>query len=221
MNTLTTTIVLTAAATCAAASFAEPIEGIYTDLPGCDDHGFLQAVEEFGDPSVFASDEAIDHAATFTDLSACTMTDNPDEPNALVVMTNLTGRFLSDLFYVGDPETRLSNVDGVGEGGGSPGISGLAFRIDSIGANRPLVFESLTPDGIFEPGETWQFIVQDYGNLLGLAPDSFFSIGMAGDSTAIVQSSAASIVRMVPAPGTLALLGGSLAFARRRRTGGE
>lgn len=217
MNTLTTTIVLAAAAGLTASALADPIEGVYTDVPGCDDHGTLNAVEEFGDPSVFGPTQWIDHASTFTDLSACTMSDNPDEPNALVVMTNLTGRFLTDLFYVGDPETRLSNVDGVGEGGGTPGISGLAFRIDSIGANRPLVFESITADGVFEPGETWQFIVQDYGNLLGLAPDSFFSIGMAGDSTAIVQSSAASIVTMIPAPGTLALLAGGLGLARRRR----
>lgn len=197
---------------------ADPIDGVYNDIPGCDDHGTQRAVEEFGDPSVFQPSQWIDHVATFTDLSACAATDSPNVPNALVVMTNLTDRLLDNLWYVGDPETRFSNVDGVGEGAGSPGVTGLAFRIDALGMNRNLVFESLTPDGIFEPGETWQFIVQDFASPIGLGPDSFFSIGMAGDSTAIIQNSAASIVRMVPTPASASLMAlGGLAALRRRR----
>ncbi|MFI4893535.1 MAG: hypothetical protein ACIAQ0_08905 [Phycisphaerales bacterium JB058] len=211
---LTSALALAAMAGVAA---AEPIDGGYFDVPFCDDHGPQTAVEEFGDASVFAPDETIDHVATFTQQVACPMTDNPDIPNALVVMTNLTGRFLDNLYYVGDQETSFSNVDGNGFGAGSPDILGRAFRIDGIGSNRNLVFESMTPDGIFEPGETWQFIVQDYSNALGLAPDSFTSIGMAGDSFAIINTSAASVVRMVPAPASsvLGLMG--LALLRRRR----
>jgi len=211
---LTSALALAAMAGVAA---AEPIDGGYFDVPFCDDHGPQTAVEEFGDASVFAPDETIDHVATFTQQVACPMTDNPDIPNALVVMTNLTGRFLDNLYYVGDQETSFSNVDGNGFGAGSPDILGRAFRIDGIGSNRNLVFESMTPDGIFEPGETWQFIVQDYSNALGLTPDSFTSIGMAGDSFAIINTSAASVVRMVPAPASsvLGLMG--LALLRRRR----
>ena len=128
---------------------AEPIDGGYFDVPFCDDHGPQTAVEEFGDASVFAPDETIDHVATFTQQVACPMTDNPDIPNALVVMTNLTGRFLDNLYYVGDQETSFSNVDGNGFGAGSPDILGRAFLIDGIGSNRNRVFESMTPDGIF------------------------------------------------------------------------
>lgn len=216
MNTLTSTIVLSAAAAMTASALADPIDGNYLDLPGCDDHGPLTAVEEFGDPTAFEPSQHIGHASTFTDLSACSMTDDPTKPNALVLITNLTSRTLDNLFYVGDPETRFSNVDGEGYGAGTPTIPGLAFRIDSVGMNKNLIFESGTFNGLLEPGETWQFIVQDYENAAGVAPDLFFSVGMAGDSIAIANSSA-SIVRMVPAPGSLALLGAGLAFARRRR----
>lgn len=212
-RTTNTALTLSLALFCGSA-LAEPIDGSYFDLPNCDDHGPLQAVEESGDPLVFAPDEAIAHASTFTQSPACPLTDDPTMPNALVVMTNLTGRFLDNLFYVGDIDTTFSNFDGGAFGAATPGVVGHAFRIDRLGVNRNLAFESLTPDGIFEPGETWHFIVQDYTNAAGLAPDSFFSIGMAGDSLAHPGSSA-SIVRMVPAPASsvLALMG--LAMLRR------
>lgn len=216
-NSARTALVLSFIAAAGLAS-AEPITGIYFDTPGCDDHGFQNAVEEFGDATVFAPDETIDHVSTFTNQSACTITDSPNIPNALVVITNLTGRFLDNLYYVADQSTSFSNIDGEAAGGGSPGIRTAAFRIDSIGANRPLVFESISADGILEPGETWQFIVQDYGNAAGFAPDDFYSIGMAGDSPDFgILDSSASIVRMVPAPasGVLALTG-LLALRRRR-----
>lgn len=214
-RTTNTALTLSLALICGSA-LAEPIDGSYFDLPNCDDHGPLQAVEEFGDPLLFAPDEAISHASTFTQSPACPLTDDPTMPNALVVMTNLTGRFLDNLFYVGDIDTTFSNFDGGAFGAGTPGVVGHAFRIDRLGANRNLAFESLTLDGIFEPGETWHFIVQDYSNAAGLAPDSFFSIGMAGDSI-VFPGSSASIVRMVPTPGSavLGLLG--LAMLRRRR----
>lgn len=210
-------IALSTLALIAAAASADPIDGIYYDLPGCDDHGPLTAVEEFGDPSAFSPTQWIDHAATFTDLSACAMTDDPTKPNALVVITNLTSRTLDNLFYVGDPEVRFSNVDGEGVGAGTPTIPGLAFRIDSFGMNKNLIFESGVFNGLLEPGETWQFIVQDFESASGTGPDLFYSVGMAGDSIGITNSSA-SIVRMVPTPGSVALIGlGGLAAARRRR----
>jgi len=197
-------------------ALAEPISGSYFDLPNCDDHGPQTAVEEFGDPLVFAPDEAIAHSFSFTQTPACPMTDNTAMPNALVSMTNLTGRFLDNLYYVGDPETAFSNFDGGAFGAATLGIVGHAFRIDTLGMNRNLVFESMTFDGIFEPGETWEFIVQDYSNAAGLPPDAFFSIGMAGDSLTDPTSSA-SIVRMVPTPGSTVLGLMGLALLRRKR----
>ncbi|MEM9166459.1 MAG: PEP-CTERM sorting domain-containing protein [Planctomycetota bacterium] len=215
-GTIRATLAIAAMTSLAGAAAADPIDGDYSDTPLCDNHGPLQAVEEFGNPSAFQPSQWIEHAFTITDETACSVTDDPTMPNALVQITNLTSRTLDNLFYVGDPETRFSNVDGNGFGAGTPSVPGLAFRIDSVGANQNLIFESGTFNGLFEPGETWQFIVQDFENAAGTTPDLFFSVGMAGDSIGITNSSA-SIVRMVPSPGTAALAGLGLAFAGRRR----
>ncbi len=219
--TRTTTAALALALT-AGFAHAEPIDGTYFDLPGCDNHGTRQVVEEFGDASVFAPDETFDHVSTLgINFSACPPMDDPSIPNALVVVTNLTGRFLSDLYYVADEGTTFSNIDGAGFGAGSPTIRTPAFRIDSFGLNRPLLAESMTPDGIFEPGETWEFIVQDYGNALGLPADAFFSIGMSGDSpftgAGVVESSASIVRTVIPAPASSLLGLTGLALMRRRR----
>lgn len=204
----------------AGTAVAEPVDGTYFDMPGCDDHGPQQFVEEFGDSSAFAPDEVFDHASTFTNLSACVATDSPSIPNALVQITNLTGRFLQDLYYVADEGTSFSNIDGGAFGAGSPAIRTPAFRIDEMGMNQNLVFESMTFDGILEPGETWQFIVQDYGNAAGLAPDAFFSVGLAGDSpfAGTVESSASIVRTEIPAPASSLIALSGLAMLRRRRS---
>ena len=219
MNTKTRTALTIAFASLAGIAAAEPVDGGYFDQPTCDNHGPQIFQEEFGDPSVFASDEAFAHAATFTNLSACVMTDSPTIPNALVQITNLTGRFLEDLYYVADEGTTFSNIDGGAFGAGSPTVRTPAFRIDELGMNQNLVFESMTFDGILEPGETWQFIVQDYGNAAGLAPDAFFSVGLAGDSPnfGIVDSSASIVSTNIPAPASAVLGLMGLSLLRRKR----
>lgn len=219
MNTTTRTALTLALFAAAGTTNADLVDGTYFDMPGCDNHGPQTFVEEFGDPSVFAPEEHIAHASTFTNLSACTMTDSPSIPNALVQITNLTGRYLQDLYYVADEGTTFSNIDGGAFGAGSPAVRTPAFRIDELGMNQNLVFESMTFDGILEPGETWQFIVQDYGNAAGLSPDAFFSVGLAGDSPNFgAQDSSASIVTtQVPAPASAVLGLTGLALMRRRR----
>ena len=128
MNTTTRTALTLAAASLAGIAAAEPVDGGYFDQPTCDNHGPQTFQEEFGDPSIFAPDEAFAHAATFTNLSACTATDSPSIPNALVQITNLTGRFLEDLYYVADEGTTFSNIDGGAFGAGSPSVRTPAFR---------------------------------------------------------------------------------------------
>jgi hypothetical protein len=89
--------------------------------------------------------------------------------------------------------------------------------IDSVGNNQPLVFESGTANGIFEPGESWTFHVQDYVPATnGLAADSFFSPGVVG---AVNSDAFTSIVAIpIPEPSTWALsMLGILALMRRRR----
>jgi len=210
-----------AAASISSVALANPVDGTYMDGPDCDNHGPLEAYEELGNGALFPIDELIDATATITDLTACAMTDDTSMLNALVTMTNLSGRDWTDLFYVADPETRFSNVDGRATTGPIPGAVPIftdAFRIDSVGMNRPLIAESILADGVFQDGETWEFIVQDFDNLSGFGPADLSSLDFGSGST--TNFSAASIIafRQIPAPGAAALLGlAGLSAARRRR----
>lgn len=196
---------------------ANPVDGEYSDGPRCDNHGFLRAIEELGEGPLFPQDELISTVWTLTQEPACPRSDNIDIPNALVEMTNLSGRYWRNLFYVADPETTLTNEDGLAMSYAAPGVMTQAFRIDALGANRNLVFESMAADGVFEPGETWAFIIQDYGNAAGLPP-AFGSLDFAGASGGDSLSTGSVVQFVIPAPGTLALLSaGGLAAARRRR----
>ena len=206
----------------AGVAVANPVSGTYFDTPGCDDHGPLFAYEELGTAPFFPVDELIVATHTFVSLVPCPPM-HAGLPSALVVMTNLSGRDWENLFYVANPETSLTNVDGLAFSAAAPAVPGLAFRIDSVGLNRPLISESFAADGIFSAGETWEFLIQDYTNLLGIPPDALGSLDFAGASTLVpgTPPSSGSIVAMqVPAPGVLGLIGlGGLTLLRRNRSG--
>ncbi len=115
----------------------------------------------------------------------------------------MTVHDFAGLVYVADPETDLSNWD---EWVGNQGKSDWekAFAIDWGGENTPLVFESMTQDGIFESGEVWEFVLQDWSNSLGGPGDDFSSVGIAGDSTGWPPSTGSIIA--IPEPATAMLL---------------
>lgn len=221
-----TTLALTGAialAMSAGAALGNPVQGRYLDGPLCDNHGPQFAIEELGNMPLFPTNEWIDSSSTFTQQVACPMTDNPAIPNALIVMTNMTTTTWQDLYYVADPETTFSNVDGRAESFAAAGIFTDAMRIDAVGVNRNLISESIIADGLFQPGETWRFIVQDYANLLGAPAGSFTSLDFAGASAGpgvpgIVPSSGSIVQMVVPSPATVSLAGvGVVAALRRRR----
>jgi hypothetical protein len=205
----------------AAAMIATAANGVVITInpfetPNCDPLIIPNVVHELGIAPLFPPDELIMTVSTFTDQSACPMSDNPNVPNVLVVMTNLTPTFWHELHYVGDagpngPETFLTNDDGLITGG-------LAFRIDTVGVNTPLVFESIAGDMIFAPGEIWHFIIQDYGNIFGLSPAAMGSIGVGFGSGGDTISSGSIVALEVPSPGSLALLAiSAITLYRRRR----
>ena len=77
-----------------------------------------------------------------------------------VAMQNLTALSYDKVWYVADtPETSLSNWDEwVGQVGFAPGE---AFKIDATGVNTPLVYESMIADGVWQPNEVWEFVIQE------------------------------------------------------------
>ena len=178
-------------------------------------------VHELG--NLFPQDEAISsQQGTPSEHRPCLV--NPDDvqiPNPLVFMTNLGSVTWTDVWYVADLETSLENYDGKINGG-------YAFKIDNIGNNTPLVYESITYDNIFEPGEQWGFVIQDYYNTLSLAPEllgsqgvgAFSGAGLTGASTDGIRLSSGSIIA-IPAPGAILLgsLGvGLVGWLRRKKT---
>jgi hypothetical protein len=171
----------------------------------------------------FPEDERISAFAIQGHMPACHHSDDPDRLDSIVSITNLTSpkRSFSQLWYVANPNVYLSNYDGyVGQLGFEDAGTGLAFRIDGEGHNRPLLAESGNANGIFEPGETWKFVIQDYDSgSLGIDAAGLASIGVAGGSLMGGNSSGSIIGIPVPEPTSLALLAiGLVAPLLRRRS---
>ena len=187
------------------------------ETPDCDPLMNLTLVDELGLPAVFPAGERIDAFATQTTISACPPMDSPNLPNALIRMTNLNPFSFTDVHYVADPAalgaagTTISNFDGLVN-------AGQAFRIDNVGVNKPLLSESINPNLLFEPGEVWRFIIDDYVNTAGFGPDAFFSIGVGAASPG--GPSSGSIIALIPEPASLGLAALVVPALLRRRARG-
>jgi hypothetical protein len=147
-------------------------------------------------------------------------TDSNAFPNQRVTITNLNAIAFTDLWYVANLQTNVANYDGLINGA-------LAFKIDSVGLNIPLISESILADGIFAPGETWIFVIADYLNNSAFPnptppPNLFGAIGVPSAGTNGAGShdgSTGSIIGLpVPEPGTgLLVIAGLLGLAGYRK----
>jgi len=117
-------------------------------------------------------------------------------PEVIVSMTNLTPHTWGEVWYFGDkgPGTAglslLSNVDGIDSG------LNLVFKIDSVGANKPLISESSIVDDKWQPGETWEFVIQDYSLSVATAAD-FGTLLVGAGSASFIDGSTASILALI------------------------
>ena len=173
-----------------ALSFPVGIGGA-VDTPTCDTLDMPSGTyEELG--TVHPTDElisAVDLGVTL--LVACPATNDGSSPNVLVSMTNLTPHTWGDVWYFGDPGTALlNNVDGIDSG------INLIFKIDSVGANTPLISEDFIVDDKWQPGETWEFVIQGYSGTPGTAAE-FSSLFVGTGSAAGPGPSTGSILALI------------------------
>ena len=191
-----------------------------------DDWSISGWAHELGNEPTFPEDERIESwEVPWGGWIPCP-TDYKDGVVVQVAMRNLTGRtfYEGEVFYVADAGTSLSNWDEwVGQVDFDPGQAFMIDRRAALGGqwgqkNTPLVAESFIMDGIWQPGEIWQFVIQDYTSSWNGSPADFGSLGIGGASGGGLSTG--SIV-IIPEPGTamLLLLGGwLLAFGTRRRS---
>jgi hypothetical protein len=132
--------------------------------------------------------------------------DSPFAANIGLAITNINPFDFSEVWYVANNPngTNISNLDGAITVGGLETYQ--AFRIDKVGVNKPLISESLFNDGIFNSGETWVFLLQDYSNnqIPGLSANLLGAPGVGG---ILGDGSTGSIIAVIaPEPGTAGLL---------------
>ena len=214
--TITSLYVLAALMFCASPVMAYIID-VYTEPdPIQDDWQLRGEVDELGNQ--FPPDEMIDSMVVMWQGHVpC-----PKEFQEFAVQVRIINRThmtFPELYYVADLEsTTLTNYD---EWVGQVNAAGivtqpwLAFKIDAVGENTPLVYED-RPNGLFEPGEAWEFVIQDYRNIFGLSPAAYRSVGSIAALSSHDGFSSGSII--TPEPTTIVLLGlGSLVCLRKRK----
>lgn len=196
--------------------YALPTKVAFINTPQCDPLFIPTNVDEIGDPFNFPPDEALTHSDLGqSPVIPCPPTNIPTLSEALVSITNATvpARDFAEVWYVADKDTSITNFDGEANDIAFFPPGQEAFRIDRLvsdplGIHHPLIFESGVQNGIWEAGETWHFVLQDYVNALGLAPDAITSRGVGDASVDLAGfvASSGSIIAIVPEPGTCMLL---------------
>ncbi|CAN5587715.1 hypothetical protein BH09PLA1_BH09PLA1_21340 [soil metagenome] len=200
---------------------ANPVAGKFVNDARGDTLADLMLTREIGDVLLFPAADAIayhDHRASFP----VGVADDGIANDWTVHMTNVSGQAWRDLFFVADAGATIGNADGLIEDTlAAPGQRTDAFRIDALGVNANLLSESILADGIFQPGEEWEFVVTNFGTGFNSSPPTLTSPGVFSGSSPMqsVGGTNSSILGVVvPEPSTLSIFAlMALAALRRRR----
>jgi hypothetical protein len=220
-NCLITAAIAAGLATTAARVSGNSVNGLFVDDARCDVIPSQSLSRELGDVASFPAVDAI----SYHDHRYSTPVGVADDGIAndwTVHMTNVSGQPWKNLFFVADNGATIGNADGMIEDAvNAPGIFTDAFCIDALGSNVALLSESLVADGIFQPGEDWEFAVTNFNTGLNAIPPTLTTPGFfAGSSQlgGIGGGNASILASPVPEPSLAALLlaAGAL-LARRRR----
>lgn len=202
---------------------AVPVNGLYIEDPRCDIIPTQQLPHELGEVTSFPLIQSFFSTVKSTTTFVCV-------PDDLVVndweveIRNTSNIAWTNLFFVANLGMTVGNSDGlVMDVVNAPGVVADAFRIDAVGANNNLIFESSVADGIFAPGESWRFLVTNFMNTNGTTPPPLFnSPGLFGGSAPVIAAfpdTASILATPVPEPTTWGVLGLGAAglFLRRPR----
>ena len=203
-------------------ALAVPVQGIFVDDARCDIVPQTLLSHELGDINAgFPTNEAL--AVQVTSGPVICVPDDGFPNDFAVSITNLTATRWVDLFFSADQGTTIGNSDGRLSDINSPGFYD-AFRIDNLGGNSNLISGDTNNDLVFDPGESWVFLVSNFVAPASTPPFPVLgSIGRFSNSSGIDFNSNASILaNPVPEPGTCVLLllgaAGLALLARRKRT---
>ena len=201
---------------------AVPVNGLYTEDSRCDVIPNQTLSHEIGE-NTFPLNELI---LVFVGVGPVVCVGDDGVANDFVVqMTNLSSIPYMDLFFVADDGILIGNADGtVQDLIGAPGVSADAFRIDGTvtvtGINDNLFGESGIVNEIFEPGETWRFMVTNVVFPASVPPTLIFDSvgGFAGSSIGFPPSTASILGTPIPEPSTALLVGlGLVGLVQLRR----
>jgi len=203
---------------------AVPVVGQYLEDARCDTLPNQALRDELGQLTVFPINESIEVTTQATTNTVCVPNDGlANDWN--VQIRNVSGKAWQDLFFVVDSGATLGNSDGtIRDAVGAPNIFSDAMRIDSLGLNNNLFFESGPVNGIFDIGETWRFNVSNFNNATaagGFQPPILVTPGKFSGSSPLGSSNGNSsiLANPVPEPATVSIVLGATAALLMRRPG--
>jgi hypothetical protein len=206
---------------------ARPVDGRYLEDSRGDGIPSQSLTAELGDNAFFAPVNGFAYHDHRLNVGiAIGVADDGIANDWTVHITNTSGQSWTNLFFVADLGATIGNADGrVEDHLGAPGVLTDAFHIDATGINANLLLESMTADGILQPGEQWEFAVMNFGTgaqstpPVLITPDQFAGSSLLGPGGGLSSGNASilAVPAPVPEPATVGLMAvGAIALLMRR-----